>query len=86
MSDMKWNYRLINMPSLNLGEDYFVLAEVHYEGGAMSGYTPVDRVTANTVKGMKQEMQWMRLALKEPVLHEDDPQVGRWDFSKGELA
>jgi hypothetical protein len=85
-SEYTWNYRLVNMPSSNLGEDYFVLCEVHYEGGSMTGYTPVDRVTSHTLKGMKQELKWMAMALKEPVLHEDDPQVGRWDFQRGELA
>lgn len=83
MSGLEWDYRLINMPSANLGGDYFVLCEVHYMDGVPHGYSPVDRVTGGTLKGMKRELNWMALALKAPILHEDE--VGKWDFQRGEL-
>lgn len=80
-----WNYRLVNMPSSNLGDDYLVLCEVHYNADdTVYGYTPVDRVTGNTLAGAKKELRWMAQAAKRPILHEDDPQVGRWNFQKGE--
>ena len=83
MSELSWDYRLINMPSANLGEDHLVLCEVHYVNRKPHGYSPVDRVTGATLKGMKRELNWMALALKAPILHEDE--VGKWDFQRGEL-
>ena len=84
MSGLEWDYRLINMPSANLGGDYFVLCEVHYMGGVPHGYEVVSTITSTTIKGMRETLHYFQLALEAPVLHEDDPHVGRWDFQNNE--
>ena len=75
---------MINMPSANLGEDYLVLCEVHYMGGVPHGYEVVSTITSTTLKGMRETLHYFQLALEAPVLHEDDPHVGRWDFQNNE--
>lgn len=69
---MHWNYRLIDMSHNNAGEPWLELHEVFYEDdGSLMGYTPVS-TGSESVEDMKQTLEWMMQATKEPVLRVTD--------------
>ena len=73
MSMFQWDYRVINLPSTNGGEDYFALCEVTYDKkGKPKGYAPIDRVGEVEVEALLRSMEWMTNAMTKPVLHEED--------------
>ena len=66
-----WNYRIVNVPSENGGEDLFELKEVSYGDGKPTGYgRPC--VSDETIEGLEEILNWMTRAALRPVLHEDD--------------
>jgi hypothetical protein len=78
---MIWNYRLVNCPSTNGGQDWIQLKEVYYEGEVLRpmGYCDPPMLGSETVKGLKETMQMLNNALNRPVLHENE-------FKQGETA
>ena len=78
---MIWNYRMVNCPSTNGGQDWVQLKEVYYEGEVLRlmGYCDPPMLGSETVKGLKETMQMLNNALNRPVLHEKD-------FKQGETA
>lgn len=69
---MHWNYRLIDMSHNNAGEPWLELHEVFYEDdGSLMGYTPVS-TGGESVESLKQTLEWMMQATKEPVLRVTD--------------
>ena len=69
---MHWNYRLIDMSHNNAGEPWLELHEVFYEDdGSLMGYSPVS-TSSESVESLKQTLEWMMQATKEPVLRVTD--------------
>ncbi len=66
-----WDYRIVNTPSINGGDAWYALHEVHYQDGVPVGYTDPctggDTPEEVAVLGM-----WIAAAFTLPVLHEDD--------------
>ena len=78
---MIWNYRMVNCPSTNGGQDWIQLKEVYYEGEVLRpmGYCDPPMLGSETVKGLEMTMQMLNNALNRPVLHENE-------FKQGETA
>jgi hypothetical protein len=69
---MEWDFRFVNMPSGNGGDDWFELREVYYnEDGALVGHSN-PCVGSETVEGVVQLAQWWQQAASKPPLHEKD--------------
>jgi hypothetical protein len=69
---MNWNHRIINCPSENGGDDYFVIKEVHYDkDGKPCGYTD-SFMGCDDLKGVQWLIDRFQDALAEPAMHEDD--------------
>lgn len=68
----EWEFRFVNMPSGNGGDDWIELREVYYsEDGSLMGHSnPCPG--SETVEGIKQLAQWWLRASELPVLHEKD--------------
>lgn len=69
---MTWEFRFVNTPSDNGGEDWLELREVYYndDGSLMGHANPC--LGSETAAGVKQiAARWMR-ASKKPTLHEKD--------------
>ena len=66
-----WDYRIVNTPSINGGDAWYALHEVHYQDGVPVGYTDpcigTDEVSSLAVLGAR-----IAAAFTLPVLHEDD--------------
>ena len=73
-----WNFRLIDLSDEN-GDPWLELIEVyHNDKGVPVGYsTPC--MGSDTVEGMRQVMDWHRLALGKPVMKKADF-VGKFDY------
>ena len=66
-----WNYRVINVPSRNGGEDFIQVCEVYYnEDGRPIGYTYVEQIGGETVQSAKNNWEQIAEAFQHPVLHE----------------
>lgn len=67
-----WNFRLIDLSDENGGDPWLELVEVHYNDKRVPvGYsTPC--IGSETVEGMRQVMDWHRLALGKPVMKKSD--------------
>jgi hypothetical protein len=63
-----WGFRLIDLSDENGGDSWIELCEVHYddEGVPVAYSNPC--VGSETVEGMKQLLDWHRLALGKPVM------------------
>ncbi len=69
---MHWNYRIVNEPSENGGEDWFELKEVYYhEDMSLMGYAG-PCTGAETLDGVKDLLNWWVHAMTLPPLHEND--------------
>ena len=68
----RWNYRFVNTPSENEGEDWFALKEVYY--GADD--EPIGYSEPCTGMEKSNNLRWLinrwREAEKAPTLHEDE--------------
>ena len=74
---MDWNYRIVNMPSKNGGEDWYELQEVTYDAdGKPDGYGDTGHIGSETPEGALKVLKWVADGCSLPPLHEDD-------FSKG---
>jgi len=75
---MIWNYRMVNCPSTNDGQDWIQLKEVYYEGEVLRpmGYCDPPMLGSETVKGLEMTMKMLNNALNRPVLHEKDFKQG----------
>lgn len=69
---MTWEFRFVNMPSTNGGEDWIELREVYYndDGSLMGHSNPC--VGSETVDGVSQLVRWWASAGELPILHEKD--------------
>jgi hypothetical protein len=69
---MTWEFRFVNMPSGNGGEDWFELREVYYndDSSLMGHSNPC--VGSETTRGMAQLARWWTRASQLPALHEKD--------------
>ena len=78
---MIWNYRMVNCPSANGGEDWIQLKEVYYEGEVLTpvNYCDPPVLGSETFHGLEMTMRMLNNALNRPVLHEND-------FKQGETA
>ena len=72
MGEHTWNYRFINMPSENDGEDWICLKEVYYDndGKPVSYSDPC--LGSESVDGVLWLIDEWAEAATMPVLHEDD--------------
>jgi hypothetical protein len=69
---MQWEFRFVNMPSENGGEDWFALREVYYnDDGTLMGHAE-PCVGSETQVGTVELVDWWVSAIKLPALHEDD--------------
>ena len=69
---MHWNYRLVNTPSENGGEDWFELKEVYYnEDNSLMGYADPCLGT-ETIAGIPDLAGYFAAAFAAPPLHEND--------------
>ena len=76
MGERTWNYRLVNTPSENDGEDWLCLKEVYYDdNGKPVSYSDIC-MGSETVDGVLWLIEEWEEAATMPVLHEDD-------FNKG---
>jgi hypothetical protein len=65
---MYWNYRMIDLSHENGGEPWIEIHEVMYEDDdTLMGYCEAS-LGCEDVEGMKQNLEWMMLALDKPVL------------------
>jgi hypothetical protein len=69
---MTWEFRFVNMPSTNGGEDWIELREVYYndDGSLMGHGNPC--VGSETAEGAVQLAKWWVGAAELPILHEKD--------------
>lgn len=69
---MYWNYRLVNMPHLNGGENWLELREVYYDerGRPVSHASP--SIGSETKKGAAKVGRWIAKGMSRKPLHEDD--------------
>lgn len=83
MSIFKWEYRVINLPSTNGGEDYFAICEVTYDkNGDPKGYAPVDKVGEVSHSDLTTAVYSMMGALSLPILEETDFKQIPWGEMK----
>lgn len=69
---MNWEFRFVNIPSENGGEDWFELKEVYYnEDNSLMGYADAC-IGSETTDGVVQLTEWWAHAATKPPLHEDD--------------
>jgi hypothetical protein len=67
-----WNHRIINCPSENGGDDYFVIKEVHYdEDETPRGYTD-SFMGGDCLESVRELIDRFQGALAKPTMHEDD--------------
>jgi hypothetical protein len=68
----EWEYRFVNMPSSNGGEDWIELREVYYseDGGLMGHANPC--LGSESMDGVAQIVSWWVSASMQPPLHEKD--------------
>jgi hypothetical protein len=70
--EITWNHRIVNCPSENGGDDYFVIKEVHYDAdGKPNGYTDAF-MGGDDLEGVQWLINRFQDALAEPAMHEDD--------------
>jgi hypothetical protein len=69
---MTWDFRFVNLPSQNGGEDWFELREVYYneDNSLMAHADPC--LGSDTVEGVAQLTTWWKQAANKPPLHEND--------------
>jgi hypothetical protein len=72
-----WDFRFVNMPSGNGGEDWFELREVYYnEDNSLFGHAS-PCLGSETPEGVAQLAKWWQQAASAPPLHEKDfPEKG----------
>lgn len=71
---MNWNYRLVNIPSENGGDDWFELKEVYYnDDGTLMGFADacIGSETLNGARHIFNKYIFEGVGGK-PALHEDD--------------
>lgn len=69
---MNWNHRIVNCPSENGGDDYFVIKEVYYnEDGKPNGYTD-SFMGGDDLDGVQELINRFQGALEKPTMHEND--------------
>lgn len=67
---MYWQYRIVNMPSQNGGEDWYQLQEVYFNNdGSLMGHSDPSTGTED-LDGLKQLGEWIDDAFKQPIIHE----------------
>lgn len=66
-----WNFRFVNTPSENDGEDWIGLKEVHYTDGKPAFYTEPCLGSENAEGIVWLTEKWAEAA-SQPVLHEND--------------
>lgn len=67
-----WNYRIVNVPSANGGEDWFELKEVYYNHDmSLMGYGDAF-VGGETLGEVQLVIQHILEAAQRPAMHEDD--------------
>jgi len=66
-----WEYRLVNMPSANGGDDWLELREVYYDGGNPVGHSN-PCLGSETGEGVGQVAAWIASGMAKPPLHEKD--------------
>ena len=69
---MHWNYRLVNMPFLNDGKDFFDLQEVFYTKKGKPKLYGNPCLFVEDIKDAEDLGVWIREAYTLPPLHEDD--------------
>lgn len=69
---MNWNYRLVNMPSVNGGNDLFELMEVFYNKKGQPTSYGAPCLFVEDIKDAEDLGVWIREAYTLPPLHEDD--------------
>lgn len=69
---MTWNYRVIK--HTENGETYCAIHEVYYDKKGKPEWVTKEPepVLDDTPEGIKQQLEWMLLALKEPTLNYED--------------
>lgn len=69
---MTWNYRIIKHEEN--GETYYAIHEVYYDKNGKPEAVTKESIAAqdDTPEGIKQQLEWMLLALKEPTLNYED--------------
>ena len=70
---MTWEFRFVNIPSTNGGEDWLELREVYFnfDDGSLIGHAD-PCLGSETVAGTKQLVRWWMRASELPLLHEKD--------------
>jgi hypothetical protein len=69
---MNWNHRIINCPSENGGDDYFVIKEVFYDEDDKPHSYSDSFMGSDDIEGLRLMMIWFNGALEKPTMHEDD--------------
>jgi hypothetical protein len=68
----EWEFRFVNMPSANGGEDWIELREIYYgEDGALMGHAN-PCLGSESMDGVTEIVRWWVHASKMPPLHECD--------------
>ena len=69
---MNWNHRLMNCPSDNGGDDFFVFKEVFYDDqDRPDGYSN-PFMGGDSIDEVRELLVRLSVALSLPVLHEDE--------------
>jgi hypothetical protein len=69
---MNWNHRLMNCPSDNGGDDFFVFKEVFYDDqDRPDGYSN-PFMGGDSIDEVQELLARLQKALTQPVLHEND--------------
>ena len=70
---MHWNHRVINCPSENGGEDYFIFKEVYYDDKDQQPYAYGNVfLGGDDLDELKTLAERLGKALEQPVLHEKE--------------
>ena len=73
---MYWNYRIVNCPSQNGGEDWLMIKEVYYDMEGTGDHTPHAYCDAclgsEDIGGVQELISRYATASALPVLHEND--------------
>jgi hypothetical protein len=65
-----WDHRIISAPEENLGDPYFMIAEVSFDQttGEPDAYSAEVHLGAESIEGLTELVGWIQKALTKPVL------------------
>ena len=69
---MNWNHRVMNCPSENGGDDFYLFKEVYYDDQDRPDSYSEPFMCGDSVDELKELLQRLEKALTLPVLHEND--------------